>query len=138
MNRDLTHTLKRQAELCNELLAVVEREGRALRSPETSISCELYQAKKPLLPRLDEILGSLKIQRLDWQRLSHAERARQPEVLALLRQNQDLIMKIIVMDRDNEQSLLRRGMIPASRLPAANRQRPHFVADLYRRNTSNV
>ncbi len=51
----------------------------------------------------------------------------------LLRQNQDLTMKIIVLDRENEQNLLRRGLVPARELPSVNRQRPHFVADLYRR-----
>ncbi len=42
-------------------------------------------------------------------------------------------MKIIVLDRENEQVLLRKGMVPARHLPSADRQRPHFVADLYRR-----
>ena len=51
----------------------------------------------------------------------------------LLRQNQDLTMKIILLDRENEQSLLRRGLVPPRELPSVNRQRPHFVADLYRR-----
>ena len=61
------------------------------------------------------------------------ERARHPGIGMLLRQNQDLIMKVIVLDRENEQCLLRRGLVPARELPPANRQRPHFVADLYRR-----
>jgi hypothetical protein len=50
-----------------------------------------------------------------------------------LRQNQDITMKLIVLDRENEQGLLRRGLLPASELPSANRQRPHYVADLYKR-----
>ncbi len=54
----------------------------------------------------------------------------------MLRQNQDLIMKIIVLDRENEQGLLRSGLLPDCQLPSANRQRPRFVADLYRRNSS--
>ena len=49
----------------------------------------------------------------------------------LLRQNQDLTMKIIVLDRENEQNLLRRGLVPPRELPSVNRQRPHFVADLH-------
>jgi hypothetical protein len=51
----------------------------------------------------------------------------------LLRQNQDQTMKIILLDRENEQCLLRRGLVPTRELPSANRQRPNFVADLYRR-----
>jgi hypothetical protein len=45
-------------------------------------------------------------------------------------------MKIILLDRENEQSLLRRGMVPARELPSVNRQRPHFVADMYRRQAT--
>ena len=41
--------------------------------------------------------------------------------------------KIILLDRENEQGLLRRGLVPPRELPSVNRQRPHFVADLYRR-----
>jgi len=37
------------------------------------------------------------------------------------------------LDRENEQALLRRSLVPARQLPSVNRQRPHFVADLYRR-----
>ena len=42
-------------------------------------------------------------------------------------------MRIIVLDRENEQTRLRKGTVPARHLPSPNRQRPHFVADLYRR-----
>ena len=66
----------------------------------------------------------------------HYLRGRQHgEIPALLRQNQDLIMKIIVLDRENEQALLRRGLVPPKHLPPAERQRPHFVANLYRRQS---
>jgi hypothetical protein len=57
------------------------------------------------------------------------------EVPGMLRQVQDLIMKIIVLDRENEQMLLRNGLVPARHLPSVNQQRPHFVADLYRRQS---
>ena len=50
-----------------------------------------------------------------------------------MRQAQELIMRVILLDRDNEQGLLRRGWSPAREIPSAQRQRPHFVADLYRR-----
>jgi DNA-directed RNA polymerase subunit H (RpoH/RPB5) len=68
-----------------------------------------------------------------WQILSSDERARQPETGLLMRRTQDLTMKLIVLDRENEQALLRRGLVPPRQLPSVNRQRPHFVADLYRR-----
>jgi len=45
-------------------------------------------------------------------------------------------MKIVLLDRENEQALLRRGLVPPTQLPSVNRQRPHFVAELYRRGGS--
>jgi hypothetical protein len=130
---DIIHDLKQHLELCQELLAVVEREGQGLRQPEKPALVEFYQLKKNLLPRLDKSLDTLRKHRINWQKFSLDERARHPEIGMLLRQNQDLTMKIILLDRENEQCLLRRGLVPARQLPAAERQRPNFVADLYRR-----
>ncbi len=111
----------------------MEREGQALRRADQPSLSEFYQVKKNLLPRLNQSLDALRRHRIQWQRLSMDERARHPGIGMLLRQNQDLIMKIILLDRENEQSLLRRGLVPPRDLPSANRQRPNFVAALYRR-----
>ena len=119
--------------LCQEILSLVESESHALHHAKTGPSFESYQAKKNCLPRLNQSLNQIRQHRATWQKLSPAERAQFPDVPGLLRQNQDLIMKIIVLDRENEQALLRQGLVPPRQLPAAQRQRPHFVADLYRR-----
>jgi hypothetical protein len=119
--------------LCREILALVEEEARVLRNGETARQFEFYQAKKALLGRLDDSVNLIKLRRKEWQELPAADRSGHPEVETLLRLNQDLIMKIIVLDRENEQNLLRRGLVPPRHLPSPNRQRPHFVADLYRR-----
>jgi uncharacterized protein YaaN involved in tellurite resistance len=119
--------------LCQEILTLVETERQALQQAEAGPSFASYQAKKNLLPRLNQSLNQIRQHRATWQKLSPVERAQFPDVPGLLRQNQDLIMKIIVLDRENEQALLRRGLVPPRQLPAAQRQRPHFVADLYRR-----
>jgi hypothetical protein len=47
-------------------------------------------------------------------------------------------MKILVLDRENEQTLLRRGLIPAQHLPPAQRQRAHYVSDLYKRQGTKL
>jgi flagellar biosynthesis/type III secretory pathway chaperone len=130
---EMMEVLNEHLAVCQELLLVVEREGQALRRSEPPSLFQFYQQKKNLLPRLKESLDSLRKHRVNWQRLSLGERAGQPEVGSLLRRSQDLTMKIIVLDRENEQALLRRGLVPARELPSVNRQRPHFVTDLYRR-----
>jgi hypothetical protein len=123
--------LTQHREICQKLLEVAERENHDLRQdkPAGSAFCD----RKNLLPSLNQSLYRIRQDRLDWGRRSPRERAQETEVPKLLRELQDLIMKIIVLDRDNEQVLLRKGMIPARHLPPAARQRPHYVADLYRR-----
>lgn len=119
--------------LCEEIFALVQKESQALAHSDGGLSFESYQAKKNLLPRLNQSLNQIRQHRATWQKLAPDERAQYPDVPGLLRQNQDLIMKIIVLDRENEQALLRKGLVPPKQLPPAQRQRPHFVADLYRR-----
>ncbi len=119
--------------LAREVLALVEREGQSLRAQDNSSPFESHPAKKALLVRLEESVARLKEYRSEWTRLDPATRAANADINQLIRQNQDLTMKIIVLDRENEQALLRRGLVPPREIPSANRQRPHFVADLYRR-----
>jgi DNA-directed RNA polymerase subunit H (RpoH/RPB5) len=125
--------LQARLALCQELFGVIEHEAQALRRADQPSLFEFYQLRKNLLPRLNQSLDTLRRHREHWQKFSQDERAGHPEIGMLLRQNQDLTMKIIVLDRENEQNLLRRGLVPPRELPSVNRQRPHFVADLYRR-----
>jgi flagellar biosynthesis/type III secretory pathway chaperone len=131
--REIADNLKARLALCQEILNVIEREAQALRRPDNPSLFEFHQLRKNLLPRLNQSLDTLRRHRVDWQKLNPEARAQHPEIGMLLRQNQDLTMKIILLDRENEQSLLRRGLVPARELPSVNRQRPHFVAELYRR-----
>jgi flagellar biosynthesis/type III secretory pathway chaperone len=131
--REIADDLKARLALCQEILQVVEREAQALRRTDNPSLFEFHQLRKNLLPRLNQSLDTLRRHRVDWQKFSPDERERHPEIGILLRQNQDLTMKIILLDRENEQSLLRRGLVPARELPSVNRQRPHFVANLYRK-----
>ena len=135
-HQELSDDLKTRLALCQELLHGLEREDKALRRADKPSLFEFHQLRKKLLPLLNQSLEALRRHRAQWQQLSREERARQPEISLLLRQNQDLTMKIIVLDRENEQSLLRRGLVPPRELPSVNRQRPHFVADLYRRQSA--
>jgi flagellar biosynthesis/type III secretory pathway chaperone len=130
---EIVECLNEHLGVCQELLQATEQEGQALRRSDKPSLLEFYQRNKNLLPRFNQSLDCLRKHRVNWQSLSLDERGSWPEVGLLLRKNQDLTMKIIVLDRENEQALLRRGLVPPRELPSVNRQRPHFVADLYRR-----
>jgi hypothetical protein len=133
----LVADLRAHADVCSELLTVVSSENRALHGSGPYAAFDFYQRRKDLLPRLGQSLISLRAQRMAWQQLGPAERTQPAEIAALLRSNQDLVMRIIVLDRENEQALLRRGLVPPRHLPPAERARPHFVADLYRRHAAH-
>ena len=134
MSASLTEELEAHLSLYEEILELARREGQSLRDAGQASQFEVCQARRRVLPRLNASLEALRRQRGLWQQRPPAERVQGPEAQALLRRNQDLIMKILVLDRENEQGLLRRGLVPARHIPAAGRQRPHFVAELYRRN----
>ena len=132
----LAATLRQHLVLAEEFHTLVERESQALHASDRPTPDDFVETKKNLLARLIKSLDELKQHRSRWHELSQEERARHPEIPPLLRQNQDQIMKVIMLDRENEQALLRRGLVPPRHLPSANRQRPHFVADLYRRQNN--
>lgn len=132
---DIVADLRHHLALHTELLGWVERESQALRQPDGKSPFDVYQARKEALPRLEESLARLRRHRESWMAMSAEQRAACPEVRNLLRQNQDLILRLIVLDRENEQWLLRRGLVPPKHLPPVNRQRPHYVADLYRKQS---
>ncbi|HWI60092.1 MAG TPA: hypothetical protein VNZ22_22895 [Bacillota bacterium] len=133
--QELTRDLQAHLALCQETLDLAARENQALASPAGYQSFEFYQQRKDLLPRLDQSLMLLRNWRQRWQEVSPAERARCPEVKALFQSVQDLLMKVLLLDRENQQALLRQGLLPARHLPAAAVQQPHCVADLYRRHS---
>ncbi len=124
--------LRQHLEICRELLTLAEQEHRALQQPGGYDGSTTIRARKTLLSRLDESNKALQEVGWFWQQLHAAERQRHADIAALIRQNQQLIMKLVVLDRENEQAWLRRGLVPPHQMPPAQRQRPHFVADLYR------
>ena len=120
--------------LCRQLCVHVEAENRVLRHAGESSTFACYREKKGLLPQLEESLNRIREHRNTWRSMDPAERARYSRVPALVKANQDLIMKIIVLDRENEQALLRKGFgHQRSQLPSPP-PRPHYVAGLYTRN----
>jgi hypothetical protein len=131
--RTLAASLTAHLQWCYRALEMVTRENA-----ELATGCEpawesFREKRKDLLTELDTLVKCLRTHRLAWGRLTPGERARDIQVPALLRSNTDLIMRIVLLDRENEQLLLRRGLLPPVHLPSANRQRPHFVTELYRR-----
>jgi hypothetical protein len=130
----LAETLAAHLKWCRRALEIVSRENRVLESDQDVCWDQIKLSRKDLLRDLEALVQCVRKQRQIWEQLPAAEKARCSEVTKLLQANSDMVMRIVALDRENEQLLLRRGLLPARHLPAASRQRPHFVADLYRRH----
>ncbi len=121
--------------LCEEVLVLTSRENQALSSPEAYAPAEYNSKRTGLLPRMDMLLGKLRSRRLFWQTISPADRKRCEQVKALFHNIQNLLMKILLLDRENQQAMLRRGLVPAQHLPSAPVRPPNYVASIYRQNS---
>ena len=133
---EIAQHLRRYLALCDEAYSLVSRESTSLAAPQDYQPFEFYQGRKALLSRLDEALNLLRTWRQAWQRLDAAERAHYSDVKLLLQQVQDALVKILVLDRENQQALLRRGLVPARQMQTFAAPQPHLAAQRYRRHSS--
>ncbi len=133
---DFTPQLQEHLDLYNRILVVVDQENQTLRNPEPGSMEGHRQARIDLLPLLIRSLDELKALRQAWQTVPPTERARFQQVGSLLRQSQDVVMKVILLDRENEQCLLRRGMVPAREISLIPTAPPQLVARRYCRQSS--
>jgi hypothetical protein len=126
--------LRNYLALCEEILSLTTRENLALSSQSDYSSSEFHQKRKNLLPDIELLLTKLRNRRLVWQQMPASERERCEEVKPLFQNIQNLLMKVLLLDRENQQAMLRRGLVPTDHLPAAAVQKPNYVAGLYQRN----
>jgi hypothetical protein len=132
---ELTRDLRAFTVLCEEALALASREHQALASTGNYQPFEFYQLRKNLLGRLDPLMIEIQHWRQLWQQSSPLERASFSGVKAAIQMLQDLIMRILQLDRENQQALLRRGLVPARHVTSCAAPPSNYVANLYRRNT---
>jgi hypothetical protein len=151
--------LREHRYVCSEILKLVEKENHLLRARQSVQAFSLRSTRKNLLADLSDSLDKVRELRVAWLKLPPGQKHGHPEVAELLRENQNLIMKVLVLDRENEQTLLRQGFGPARPAPAIAMpvtkaatvmpepapsverpktvaQRPHFVASMYQRNAT--
>jgi hypothetical protein len=122
--------------LCEEILSLAASENQALAGQSHYRPLEFHQKREKLLPDIQSLLSKLRQRRITWQQMSLAERETCREVKPLFQSIQSLLMKVLMLDRENQQAMLRRGLVPAKHTPAAVTQQPHFVAGLYQRNST--
>ena len=131
----ISSDLQKHRELCERILADAGEEHALLEGENKEQLHQLAESKKKVLAELTQSLDKIREHRVAWLKVEPTVRQRHPEITELLRETQNLIMRILVLDRENEQAWLRRGLVPARQIPAARRLQPHLAASLYRRNS---
>lgn len=132
---ELEHELRSHLELCREIHGLVQREHQQLKTAQVDDLKEFFRCRNGLLERLAGAQQQMFTHKAAWMRLNTAERAQHPQVGSLIRQNLDLIMKVVLLDRENEKLLLHHRLVPAKHMPAPERQNPSLVARRYRANS---
>lgn len=123
--------------LCDEALALATSENQIFIAGPDYRPAEFLPRRQSLLASLDQAVANLKNIRRVWQQTDPAERERCGEVKSLFQAVQGTLMKVLLLDRENQQAMLRRGLVPVRHLPAAAAQRPHFVTSLYQKHSAN-
>ena len=127
--------LRAFAGICEDLLFLATREHQALSGQGDYQPSEFYQKRKTLLPDIEALLRKFRDHRMAWQQIPVSEREGFTELKTLFQSIQGLLTKIMVLDRENQQAMLKRGLVPVKHLPNTTVKKPHYVADMYRRNS---
>ena len=95
-----TEVVERHLTLCDDILNILNEENRMLRRDPPKVEDSLLDEKRSLLPQLDASLAALKAM--------HAEN---PDLHATVKEKlksaEKKIMRILLLDRENEQLLLK-------------------------------
>ena len=128
----LGNELQAHISLCREILSVIQQEHQKLKTSAVDDLAALQAGRQGMLERLNTAQEGIQAHKEAWTRLQPAERQQRPDIANLLKQSTDLIMKIVSLDRENEQLMLRNKLVPPNHLPPAQRQNPNLVAKMYK------
>ena len=132
---DMLKDLRDFAVLGNETLALTVSEHQALASSGDYEPFEFCRLRKNLIVRLNSLIFRINHWRQLWQQISPSERAGCADIRDIIQMLQNLMVKILQLDRENQQALLRRGLVPARHVSSCAAPPTNFVANLYRRHT---
>ncbi len=120
-----TDAIDLHLELCEQIHEILKEENRALKHQATHIPDELLDRKKQLLPELDRSLQAL-------QTMENERKHEKPESLQKLKAAQSLTMTILLLDRENEQLLLKSLMPVKPEAPRLGNLKG--LKDIYEKN----
>ena len=130
----LAHALQSHIDLCNQILVIVQQEHQQLKSNQIEDLTQLQSTRQGMLERLTAAQDNIASHKDAWNELSKSQKQTMPEIGHRLQQCTDLVMKIVSLERENEQLMLHNKLIPPGHLPPAERQNPNLIAKIYKDN----
>jgi hypothetical protein len=125
-----TAAVRAYAQLADEMLALAAEENRVLVSNDEYRSTEFHARRKALLSRLVVTLNLLRAGRLAAS--NNGQREQFKDVKLLIGNMEDVLARILVLEHENQQALINRGLFPIRHF-ADRCHQPHYVADVYHR-----
>ena len=136
MQNSLLTELNDHLTICEKAYELVQEENRVLNSPTPRNAYAHADRRKELLERVTGSMVRVKAHKAVWEKLPLSERSKSMDISNLIKQNMDLIMKTVMLDRENEKLMLQHGMAPPDRLPSSRQNNPSAVAGLYQRHST--
>lgn len=131
----LVSDLRSFAGICEEILSLARREHQTLSGQADYEPSEFNEERKTLLPDIESLVRKFRNHRMAWQQIPASQREHLTELKSLFQNIQGLMTRVILLDRENQQAMLKRGLVPVKHLPSTAVQPPHYVANLYQRNS---
>ena len=136
MELSLKSELSEHLALCGEAYKLVQQENLVLNSATPKDAYAHAGHRKELLERVTGSMVRVKAHKALWVKLTPAERSKSMDIYSLIKQNMDLIMKTVMLDRENEKLMLKHGMAPPDQLPSSRQNNPTAVAGMYQRHST--
>jgi hypothetical protein len=133
-SNSLVAALTAHLALCQQALGLAQEENAAVADRLAPQAAQGNATKKQLISNLGHSLDRLRKARCDRQSAGQMSTSPDATAGALIRANQDLMLRVLVLSRETERLFLERGWFAPRDLPSAQSRRPNFVANLYRRH----
>lgn len=124
-------------DICRRLLEIVQQESRWLSSAsEEEPPLPDQRLKESLSQELSQAVSNIQAHRaaLNDAAKLHPEANKDPALQTAIQSATDLIMKIVVLDRENEKLLMKKGLIPPGKIPSSYQYRPSEAIKAYQKN----
>jgi hypothetical protein len=127
-------------DICRQLLEIVQQENRWLSGDPADESREApdQTLKASLSKSLTQVVEKIQLHRASLQDAAEKDPGgnRHPDIQSAIEGATDMIMKIVVLDRENEKLLMKKGMVPREKIPSSYQYRPSEALRAYVKSPS--